>query len=313
MKQTLKHIALQNLDADLACEVILVDNASTDNTQEKAQTIWSETSCDKIKLTIVYEPKPGLAYARQTGVTNASYGYLVFCDDDNWLDKNYIINVYNLFNQHTEIAVLGGMGIAELENESLKPAWFDYFYQGYAIGPQAEKEGTISGVYGAGMAVRKSVLKEVTKQPMFLHDRKQNQLTSGGDAEICLRIRLAGYHVLYSPQLTFKHFLTTERLSWSYLKKLHVGLARCNVIVSLYDKALNSENSKLSSLYWFKKALYFLGIYLKYWPKQYLVYRNRIGTVEEIHHISWKNIAITYFKYNFQTVPIYRKIIALKK
>ncbi len=313
MEQTLTHIALQQLDADLACEVILVDNASIDNTQEKAQTIWSETSSDKIKLSIVYEPKPGLAYARQRGVMNARYKYLVFCDDDNWLDRNYVSNVSKLFNQDPTVAAIGGLGTAEIEDDGLKPPWFDNFYHGYAVGPQAEKECTVNGVYGAGMAVRKSVLNEITNQPMFLHDRKQNQLTSGGDAEICLRIRLAGYQILYSPQLTFKHFLTTQRLTWSYIKKLHAGLAQCNIIISLYERALNSENSNLPSLYWLKKALYFVGIYLKYWPKQYLVYRNRIGTVEEINHISWKNIAISYFKYNFQTVSVYRKIAALKK
>lgn len=313
MQQTLKHIALQELGADLACEVILVDNASTDSTCEKAQMIWSEAASNKIKLSIVTEPKKGLVYARQRGIAEARYEYLVFCDDDNWLNKNYISDVFKLFNKHPEIAVLGGRGMAQVEDESLIPEWFNSFYHGYAIGPQAEKECMVNSVYGAGMAVRKLALKPVMSLPMFLHGRKANELSSGEDAEICLRIRLAGYQILYSPQLTFKHFLTPQRLTWSYLKKLHTGFGKCNIIIGLYERALNSENSKLSSLYWFKKALYFLGIYLKYWPKQYLAYRHKIGTTAEINHIVWKNIAITYFKYNFQTVAIYRNIIALKK
>ncbi len=311
--QTLQHIAVQNIAGDLACEVIVVDNASTDNTKEIARSIWFKSSSNKINLSIVHEPKPGLAYARQKGINEARYDYLIFCDDDNWLDKNYINNVFTLFDKHPGVGVLGGTGIAQFEDERLKPVWFDTFYHGYAVGAQAEKECTLNGVYGAGMAVRKSLLKEVIDtSPMFLHGRKQNHLSSGEDSEICLRIRLAGYNILYSPQLTFKHFLTTKRLTWYYLKRLHIGFAKSFVVLNLYEQALNSQNTKLPTFYWLKKALYYWGIYLKYWPKHYSAYKKGVGTIEEIHHITWKNIASNYFEYNFETIAIYRKIIALK-
>jgi len=313
LEQTLNHLAIQNMDIDLACEIIVVDNASTDNTQEKARASWLKNATDKIKLSIVYEPKPGLAYARQRGIIEAAFEYLVFCDDDNWLDKDYINNVCNLFNSMPEIAVLGGTSTAQFEDETLIPAWFDKFYHSYAIGPQAEKACMVNSVYGAGMAVRKSVLTEVmNKNPMFLYGRKQNKLTSGEDSEICYRILLEGYKIFYSPQLMFKHFLATKRLNWEYLKRLHVGLAQSNVVLTLYEKALNSNHPDLSFFYWLKKALYYWGVYFKYWPKHYLAYKNGEGTIEEIHHLTWKNIAIGYLKYNFETIGIYRKIFLLK-
>jgi glycosyltransferase involved in cell wall biosynthesis len=312
IEQTLRHIASQNLGINLPCEVILVDNASTDRTQETAWSVWSKMPANKINLIVTQEPTPGLTYARQKGINEANYEYLIFCDDDNWLDENYVQNTFNLFKLNANVAVLGGFGVAQFEDPVSKPAWFDSFYHGYAVGPQADEESTVNGVYGAGMAVRKSVLMTVMSHPMFLHDRKQNQLTSGGDGEICYRILFAGYQVLYSPQLTFKHFLTTRRLTWDYLKRLYIGLSKGAVVISLYQKALNSDGKVLPLFYWLKKGLYYWGIYLKYWPKHYSVYKNGEGSTEEIHHLIWKSIAMDYFKYNFETNKMYREMIALK-
>jgi glycosyltransferase involved in cell wall biosynthesis len=314
LEQTLNHIAAQNFDTDLNCEVILVDNASSDNTREKAIAVWDKNHHNKIKLVIVYEGRPGLAYARQKGINEAQYEYLVYCDDDNWLDKNYINNVVSLFDKHPEVAILGGTGIAALENASEKPEWFDRFYQSYAIGPQGNGETIVNGVYGAGMAIRNSVLTRVMNmQPMFLHGRKQDELTSGEDTEICYRVRLAGYRILYSPQLVFTHFLTVKRLTWAYLLKLHAGLAKSFVVLNLYEKATGSEKTTLPIFYWLKKALYYGIIYLKYWPQQYAAYKKGEGTIEEIYHVTWKNIAANYFEYNFKTVLIYRKITIFRK
>ena len=304
IEKTLEHLANQEIN-DIGCEIILVDNASSDNTVNIAKAVWSKIQNSKFVFSIIHEKIQGVAYARKKGANKANYEYLIFCDDDNWLDQTYVKNVYELFVLHPEISVLGGMGIAQFEDESLKPVWFDKFYQSYAIGDNVEKT--------AGMAIRKSILIEVmNNQPMFLHGRKQNHLSSGEDAEICLRVRLAGYKILYSPQLTFQHFLTKKRLTWDYLKKLSIGFAQTNVVLCLYERALNSQKPELSPFYWLKKGLYYWGIYLKYWPKHYSAYKNGEGTIEEIHHITWSTIAKSYWRYNFKTIKIYNKIIALK-
>ena len=313
IEKTLEYLAAQIIH-DINCEIILVDNASSDNTNEIANSIWAKNPSNKIALNIVSELQPGLANARLKGISASSYEFLVFCDDDNWLDQNYVQNVYKLFKEKPAVGIIGGFGTAQFEDVSLKPVWFDALYHGYAVGEQAGKETMVDNVYGAGMAIRKSVLKTITdKYPMFLNDRKKQELSSGGDSEICYRIRIAGYKILYAPQLTFKHYITTNRLTWNYLKKLHIGFAKSNVVLSLYDKAINSQNPELSGFYWLKKALYYWGIYLKYWPKHYLAYKKGEGTIEEIHHITWRSIAMDHFVYNFKTIGIYRKVFALKK
>lgn len=310
LDKTLEHIANQNLNG-LNCEVILVDNASTDNTSLKAQEIWNRIGSPNIQFNIIYEAKAGLMNARKKGTYNANYEYLIFCDDDNWLDENYINNTVILFSQNPQVVVLGGMGIAQIENENLKPIWFNKFYQSYAISNQSESECLVNGVYGAGMAIRKSILTKIfNDRPMFLHGRKSNQLTAGEDGEICCRVRLAGYNILFSPQLTFKHFLPKNRLTWVYLKKLHIGFAKSYLVINLYESILNNEN--LKPFYWLKQTLYFGGIYLKYWPGYYFNITKDDLETKEIHLLTWKNIALTYIRYNFKTIKMYNEINGLK-
>jgi len=313
IEKTLEHLAKQELN-NISCEIILIDNASSDDTSAVAESAWAKIGNNKIDFHLLYESSPGVAFARKRGVNAACFEFLIFCDDDNWLDENYVENTFNLFKLYPEVGVLGGTGTAQFEDPLKKPIWFDNFYHGYAVGPQAEKECFLNNVYGAGMAVRTLVLKEqMKKKDLFLHGRKQNHLSAGEDSEIYLRLRLAGYKILFSPQLTFKHFLSTKRLTWTYVKKLYIGFAYTHVVLNLYEEALASENNELPFFYWLKKAFYHGGIYLKYWPKHYAAYKKGEGTVEEIHHLTWKNIAISYIAYNFETNAIYRKIFLLKK
>lgn len=314
IEKTLAFIAAQVIN-NINCEVILVDNASTDDTASIAASAWKKMHAAKIGFNVVHEPNPGLSQARLMGIASASYEYLIFCDDDNWLDENYVLNTFNILNANVDTAVLGGFGTAEFENPSQKPGWFDTFYHSYAVDQNAGQQEKRNHVYGAGMAVRASVIKEVIEHhPLFLNDRKKNELSSGGDSEICFRIRLAGYNILYSPQLTFKHFMPAGRLTWPYLKKLHAAFTKNYLVLHLYDKALKSNTKKLTPFYWLKKALYYSAVYIKNWPKNYLAsLRTGEGSVEEIHNLTWKGMAVNCFSYNFEAAEIYKSILTFKK
>ena len=310
---TLKHLHAQ-VTAKVPFEIVLVDNASTDNTVETAKATWAELPLINLPFNIVSENSPGLAHARLAGIRASKFELLIFCDDDNWLVVNYIQIVYSKFIKYPDVAILGGMGIPEFEYPAAKPFWFDTLYHGYAVGAQANHESDVDNVYGAGMAIRKSALTKVTDaMPLFLTGRKKDSLSAGEDSELCLRMRLAGYRIKYIPELTFKHYLPQSRLQWRYLKKLHIGFAKTNVIVNLYQHALRSSDVKLSAFYWFKKWFYFSVIYIKYWPKQYTVYHQGEGNIEELHHLTWKYIAVEYLKLNFKIATIYRQIINLKQ
>lgn len=84
-------------------EIIVVDNASSDNTK---------TICKQFQKTLpivyVYEPRIGLPYARNTSVDLASGDILTFIDDDCVADLGWIASIIAFFQEHPQaIGVIG--------------------------------------------------------------------------------------------------------------------------------------------------------------------------------------------------------------
>src|SRR5260221_11052912 len=86
---TLKHLYNQKNISSSSWEIIIINNCSTDNTTEKATQVWDSFSSNKPSFKIVNESTPGLSVARQKGIDESYYDYVLFCDDDNWLEENY--------------------------------------------------------------------------------------------------------------------------------------------------------------------------------------------------------------------------------
>ena len=306
---TLEYIASQQLPARVGFQLVIVDNASTDDTVNVVKKKWTGLNPTNIDLVIAQESKQGLSYARKKGLSCVAYDYIVFCDDDNWLDKNYLANVYNFFRINSDVVIVGGAGEPVFNDGTMVPAWFEGFKDNYATGKQADHSNNeMQGVYGAGLAIQKKLIldRKFISLPHLLEGRKAGKLSAGEDSELCLKAQLLGYKVGYLEDLKFKHYIPASRLTWDYFKELHRGFARSYIAIHTYQKVLGKK--KVTAFSWLEELFYFTGIYFKYWPRQYLKYRNTEGTVEEIRHITWGIIAKSYLQYNFKTLRLYRQI-----
>jgi hypothetical protein len=221
--------------------------------------------------------------------------------------------VFEIFQEKSDCGAIGGLGIPAAQTESI-PEWFSKFLASYAACPQEKKSGYKGVVYGAGMAFRKSIFDKIYKSnyESLLTCRKGDSLDAGGDSEMCYQIRLAGHKIWYDEKLTFQHFIPSKRINWDYLKKLQIGFAKSNVVLTIYEKALDSKIEKLPTFFWLHKAIYYLAIYIKYWPKHYNVYKKGQGSNEEILHITWRTIGLEYLKHNWRVKRYYKSICSLK-
>src|SRR6188768_949594 len=84
--RTLDFIFKQSFDHPW--ELIIIDNASSDNTFLVAEN-YKKSKPANIPFVIAKELRPGLKNAREKGFALSSYDYILFVDDDNWLSENY--------------------------------------------------------------------------------------------------------------------------------------------------------------------------------------------------------------------------------
>ncbi|GAB6124197.1 glycosyltransferase [Dysgonomonas termitidis] len=254
LPETIRHIALQEVDDNISWELIIINNASTDNLETVAYSEWEKYKNTKAGFSIVEEVQQGQTYARRKGVSMAQYEYVLFCDDDNWLHHDYLQNAFRIMETNPQIGALGGQG--EAVSDVNFPDWFEDFSDGYAVGKQDKDSGDISQkgyLWGAGMVTRLSLLIKIfdVTYPMLLSGRSEEKLTSGDDSEISQRILLMGYHLFYSQELRFKHFIPHNRLTWKYKKKLFEGFTYSGTYVlnnyMIANQYLHVSKTKLLS------------------------------------------------------------------
>lgn len=235
LDSTLRHLASQQLGGVLA-EIILVDNNSSDQTAAVAVSIWQQLGTP-FPLCVISEKKPGLSYARKAGIAAARADIILFCDDDNWLSQQYVAAAHRQMMEDPQLMILGGVGEAVCESE--KPFWFDQYKLDYAVGEPAVRQFgklQVQCAYGAGMVVRRDFFRDLDRLGFqsLLTDRKGDLLTGGGDIEYCLVGILLGKKIRVSSQLSFKHFIPTNRLQFQYLERLFYGQGYSLVLVDVY-------------------------------------------------------------------------------
>ena len=241
--KVLQHVESQQGIA-FPLEVVVVNNNSKDDTAIVVKSFFKETNLD-VKL--VFESKPGLMYARESGLNVSKYEFIQFCDDDNLLSSNYIKTLYNFLYNDSSLGACGGMGISLIKNN--EPIWFKKYSRAYAVGSQLKKPQ--DHLYGAGMAIRYSALLNIYEKGFksFLTGRKGDVLLAGDDGELVLALMLSGYKLKASDDIYFHHIIPEERLSIKYLVKLHEGFGMMYPVIDIYREVLKQK--KLNQEYWY--------------------------------------------------------------
>ncbi|MFT4176388.1 MAG: glycosyltransferase [Luteolibacter sp.] len=264
ISETLQHLVAQRTLNNFPWEIVLVDNASTDETKAVAADSWERHGDPSIPFRIVDETIPGLSAARQRGIDSAQFEVIVFCDDDNLLSENYIQSAYEILSSNPSIGAIGGRSTAKTEGDF--PEWWDTYKGYYAVGEQAKAPGNVAPrkfLWGSGLSLRKSLWNEIFKEhPSILTGRLGNNLTSGEDSEICARLLILGYQLHYYPDLSFVHLIPTQKLTTDYRDRLLAGLSETKSILRPYRQYIDylhltkfHRELKIAKL--FNKALFY--------------------------------------------------------
>jgi len=263
LQPTLESIFKQKLTLTVPWELIIIDNASTDQTSEFCKNIIEQNHFQQ-PYKIIYESQQGCNHARLRGLNEIQYKWLLFCDDDNHLFPDYLEKGWKILQNKTNIGVLGGQGIGLFE--TTKPDWFDTYFSSFAVGPQCKKNGILPfndkrKLYSAGSFFHASSLLTYYDNNFttIMTGPKANELTRGEDTEWCMMIQLMGLDLYYSDDLLFYHLMTASRLNWNYYKLLKKGIASGAAKLSSYDLFFKQKNPSVFGFFvdYFKNCIYF--------------------------------------------------------
>lgn len=312
---TIEHLSKQTITKEIVWEIILVDNGSTDQTFAVVSDCIHQYT--NISIRACKEPVIGKIYALHTGILQASYDYIIICDDDNWLSENYLETAFEFMEAHPQAAIIGGT--SEAVFEANKPFWFDQYQTSFAVGKlyntPTNLTDTYESLWGAGMVIRKGAYEHLMARGFqyLLTGGQSNRRGSGEDVELSWAMRLLGYQLWYVPELKLYHFMPAQRMKWSTLVEITKANGTASMFYTPYRYHYAQITGKIekSSPRWWKELFYNMSflINLRTWFSYFFADRVGNQAVLRIERQLSKIRALSLFRNEYE--QSYNKISSL--
>ncbi len=233
-------------------ELLLIDNASQKLLSSEIDLSWHSQARH------IREEQLGLTHARLRGIKESIGETLVFVDDDNILDTDFLENTFQIRKDWSILGAWGGQIIPYFEEpppEWTKPYWPLLAIQEFDRDRWSNLSHQYEIVpYGAGLCVRKIVAQKYAKllrdQPKRAGmDRKGKVLTSGGDIDLAFTACDIGLGIGQFTSLKVTHLIPGFRLQEDYLLRLMEGINYSIIMLKYFRGQMPSRIS------WRKKLL----------------------------------------------------------
>lgn len=220
----LKSVAENDFPFD-GYEIVLVNNNSTDNTMSECERFHQDFP--QVEFACFVEPRQGLSYARNCGISHAKGDILVYVDDDATVNTEYLKTYKEFFDRNHAAVAAGGPILPQYESNQ-EPEWMSHYTRQLITGKlylgDKEKEfpkGAFPG--GGNAAYRKSVFNEVGTFNVEL-GRKGNNLIGAEEKDLFDKMTSKGMKFYYLPTAILNHIIPDKKLTQDYFDRLTYGI-----------------------------------------------------------------------------------------
>ena len=203
-----------------SCEILIVDNGSSDNTRGETESLMREMPHHRIRYLL--EPEPGLLSGRHRGALESDGEILVFLDDDIEATAGYLHAILDAFKDPA-VQLVGGPNLPRYESEP--PAWMESFWSTTPYG------GRMCGflslldlggnaieihpnyIWGLNFAIRRRALFDLGGfHPDCVPDALQH-FQGDGETGLTMKAFAQGYKAVFTPGATVYHFISASRMT----------------------------------------------------------------------------------------------------
>lgn len=229
----LESLRSQTLSRD-SWELLIVDNASEPGRFSDPDLSWHPGA------RLVREPQLGLTPARLRGVRESAGDLLVFVDDDNVLDPDYLETAQRIAGERPFLGSWSGQCRPGFEVNP--PEWTRRYWGNLSL--REFDQDVWSNLprlpdtmpYGAGLCVRRAVALRYLElhdsgKRKFQFDRTGGSLISGGDNDLAGCACDLGLGVGLVSALKLTHLMPADRLTQDYLARLAEGISFSAVLL----------------------------------------------------------------------------------
>lgn len=223
----------ENGCATAAYEIVLVNNNSTDHTEQECLRFQNDHP--EVNFRYFVESQQGLSFARNRGIKESQGDTLLFLDDDAFVPKDYLNNLLKDLEEHPDADAFGGK-ITPVFESGETPKWLSKWNYSWVsaidMGKQTRLFDNKKYPIGANMGIKKACLDTVGLFNTQLGRSKKN-LMGGEEKDLFDRIRSHGHHVYYFPDIEVHHVIPPSRTTKDYIRKLGLGIGMSERIRTL--------------------------------------------------------------------------------
>jgi len=209
-------------------EFLIIDNGCRDDTPELlARHAWPA----EWQVRVVREDKLGLSNARNRAIADARGEYVIFLDDDETADPDWLCAYERLIEAYSPDA-FGGRQVVLFEDA--RPPWLRDELLGFLGEVNRHSEvapltDPYTPFYGGNFGFRRMVCECVGGFDSML-GRKGVDNTGGEEVDFYRRLLKAGLKVWWTPEALIHHRIQASKLERSYFIGLHYRMGRMEAV-----------------------------------------------------------------------------------
>jgi GT2 family glycosyltransferase/SAM-dependent methyltransferase/tetratricopeptide (TPR) repeat protein len=193
-------LALAEATSGATYEVIVVDNGSTDETQEFLMTLGGDVHVIRNTTNL------GFAKACNQGARAAHGKYLVFLNNDTIPQADWLSPMVYEVDTHPEVGIVGSKllypdgriqhaGVVLMRS---RRSAYHIYQSAFGTSPVVNQRREFQAVTAACMLIRRELFDEV-------QGFDEHFINGFEDVDLCLKVREKGYHVIYQPRSVVYH------------------------------------------------------------------------------------------------------------